>query len=98
LNLGLPRGGRRDASLHQKKGKRSSTASFSVVFIRELHLVSNVGILPVSLIAFKAFIMACIALSASFLKKVSISEKKFVFLHRGIAVSFFVLHHKVTKN
>jgi len=42
--------------------------------------------------------MACIALSASFLKKVSISEKKFVFLHRYIAVSFFVLHCKITKN
>ena len=55
-------------------------------------------ILPVSLIAFKAFIMACITLSAFILKKVSIFEKKNVFLHRDIAVIFFVLHRKITKN
>ncbi len=61
--------GRWDWALHPKKGKRGSTVSFSVVFIRALHLVSIVGVLPVCLIVFKAFIMVCIALSASFLKK-----------------------------
>jgi len=66
--------GRWDGPLHPKKGRRSSTAIFSDVFIHALHLVSNVGILPVSLIAFKAFAMANIALSASFLKKDSINK------------------------
>ena len=54
--------------------------------------------LTVSLIAFKAFIMACVVLPASILKKVSISEKKIVFLHRDIAVLFLVLHCKITNN
>lgn len=55
------------------------------------------GILSVSFMAFKAVIMACIAVSPLFLKKVSISEKKLVFLHRDIAVFFLFYTAKLLK-
>jgi len=62
-----------------------------------LCLASNAGILPVSFMAFKAVVIACIALSPLFLKKVSISEKRFVFLHCDIAVFFLINTTKLLK-
>ena len=74
--------------LAPKEGQKKQRRPFFSRFHPSLHWVSNVGVLPVSLAAFKAFVMAGIALSASFLKKDSMSEKKIVFLHRDMVVCF----------